>query len=376
MLMSGSEEDPYSQIFSSLKHPTRRLLLRTLKEKPPKRFSQLQAELKVDSPTLSYHIDSLRGLVEKKGDYYSLTDLGVAAQNLMGRVEETRKNLSPTRTHLVRTGIGLVMVLVLIGWTAFAVGWTVPNDRASTMDSVLRGVPESGTFQFDAKPGTQSGFVLGMFFSPPRPGEYAQEVSNGLQFYAVPRPSSSPWEVKVNYATFLFTVTNGSGKVWITGPQGSLASLSCGLSCSIEFSPAGGFFFGPAPGSNVRGFWFSEMAGEGNYTFWVQNSGPGAAYGNVTMGASSVVYSRPYFFAGILTIVPAAAYLGLAFFSLVQSMQRRTGRMGSDLSKITASGARTMAESTPANFLKKCKWCGFAIPIAAESCYECGKPQT
>jgi DNA-binding transcriptional ArsR family regulator/ribosomal protein L40E len=375
MLMSGSEEDPYSQIFSSLKHPTRRLLLRTLKDEPPKRFSQLQAELKVDSPTLSYHLDSLRGLVEKRGDYYSLTDLGVAAQNLMGRVEETRKSLSPNRTNLARAGIGLVMVLVLLGWTAFAVGWTVPNDRASITDSVLHGVPESGIFQFDAKPGTQSGFVLGMFFSPPRPGEYAQEVSNGLQFYAVPRPSSSPWEVKVNYATFLFTVTNGSGKVWITGPQASLASLSCGLSCSIEFSPAGGFFFGPAPGSSVRGFWFSEMAGEGNYTFWVQNSGPGVAYGNVTLGASSVVYSRPYFFAGILTIVPGAAYLGLAVYSAMQPMRRGMRLKSLGGGKISAGEAKTMAESTPAAFLKKCKWCGAELPIAAERCYECGKPQ-
>src|SRR5207245_11471638 len=87
--MSGSEDDPYSQIFSSLKHPTRRLLLRTLKEEPPKRFSQLQAELRLDSPTLSYHLDSLLGLVEKKGDYYSLSDLGVAVVILMGSVDET-----------------------------------------------------------------------------------------------------------------------------------------------------------------------------------------------------------------------------------------------------------------------------------------------
>jgi fatty-acyl-CoA synthase len=89
--MSGSEEDPYSRIFSSLKHPTRRLLLRSLKEQPSKRFSKLQSELGIDSPTLSYHLDSLTGLVDKKGDGYLLTDLGVAASNLMGRVEETKR---------------------------------------------------------------------------------------------------------------------------------------------------------------------------------------------------------------------------------------------------------------------------------------------
>ena len=374
--MSGSEDDPYSQIFSSLKHPTRRLLLRTLKEEPPKRFSQLQAELRLDSPTLSYHLDSLQGLVEKKGDYYSLTDLGVAAHNLMGRVEETRKTLSLSRTHLVRAGIGLVMVLVLLGWTSFAVGWTTPSDRASIEDSVLHGVPMTSIFKFNTQPGTKAAFVLGMFYTPPRPGEYAQGTKDDLQFYAVPRPNSSPWEVRVNYAMFSFTVNNGSGKVWITNPQGSLAPLSCGLSCTIDWPPAGGIFYGPAPGSSVRAFWFSEMAGEGNYTLLVQNNGPGAAYGNVTAGASSVVYSRPYFLAGILTVVPAATYLGLALYGAVRSMQREMNQKGLDGTRITPAQAKTVAASTTASFLKKCKWCDHDLPIAAESCYECGKPQT
>jgi DNA-binding transcriptional ArsR family regulator len=373
--MSRSEEDPYSQIFSSLKHPTRRLLLRTLREEPTRRFSQLQAELKVDSPTLSYHLDALQGLVEKKGDYYSLTDLGIAAHNLMGRVEETRKSSSQTRTHLVRAGIGLAMVLVLLGWTGFAIGWTIPNDRASIDDSVLHGAPLTGIFKFNTQPGTQAGFALGMFYTPPRPGEYAQGSSSDLQFYAVPRASSSPWEVRVNYAMFSFTVTNGSGKVWITNPQGHLSPLSCGLSCTIDWPPAGGLFWGPAPGSSVRGFWFSEMAGEGNYTLWVQNTGPGATYGNITAGASSVVYSRPYFLAGILTVVPAAAYLGLALYATVRFMQREMDPKGLDGPRTTPREAKTMAESTPASFLKKCKWCGYDLPIAAESCYECGKPQ-
>ncbi len=35
-----------------------------------------------------------------------------------------------------------------------------------------------------------------------------------------------------------------------------------------------------------------------------------------------------------------------------------------------------MGASTPASFLKKCKWCDYELPIAAESCYKCGKPQT
>src|SRR2546427_12871615 len=119
MLMSGSEEDPYSQIFSSLKHPTRRLLLRSLKERPSKRFSKLQSELLIDSPTLSYHLDALRGLVEKNGEGYSLTELGAAAYNLMGRVEETKKRRTPTVGRSDWSGNGLVIQIGSLSWGGF-----------------------------------------------------------------------------------------------------------------------------------------------------------------------------------------------------------------------------------------------------------------
>jgi hypothetical protein len=48
---------------------------------------------------------------------------------------------------------------------------------------------------------------------------------------------------------------------------------------------------------------------------------------------------------------------------------------GLEVSKIIVAQAEKMAESTPGSFLKKCKWCGYDLPIAAESCYEYGKSQ-
>jgi len=171
--MSGSEEDPYSRIFSSLKHPTRRLLLRSLKEQPFKRFSKLQSELGIDSPTLSYHLDSLTGLVDKKGDGYSLTELGVAASNLMGRVEETERARTPALSHRVRFGVGLVMVLVLLAWGMFALTWTIPNDRVSIVDSVVHGQQVAVGIPLSVQPSTNMSYVLEMFHRPPRPGEWS-----------------------------------------------------------------------------------------------------------------------------------------------------------------------------------------------------------
>ena len=373
MLMSGSEEDPYSQIFSSLKHPTRRLLLRSLKERPSKRFSKLQSELVIDSPTLSYHLDALRGLVEKNGEGYSLTELGAAAYNLMGRVEETKKRRTPTLSHRVRSGIGLVMVIVLLSWGVFALTWTIPNDRVTILDSVLHGQPWTYGHSISVPPGTNGTFVLGMFHQSPSPGLTGGGLLNGFMIYDVPMTSSNPWEVKLEYAVFSFLIAfNGSSNAtfWMTDPQGSLAPLSCGLSCSVAITPR---IVPWLSGGSVRGSWFTEMMGEGNYTFWIQNTGPGVAYGNVTAGASTVTYSRPYFLAGLLTIVPAAGYLGLAAYSIGGSVQRSMNQNDLEVRKPTGGEAKTMGASTPASFLKKCKWCGYDLPIAAESCYKCGE---
>jgi DNA-binding transcriptional ArsR family regulator len=374
--MSGSEEDPYSQIFSSLKHPTRRLLLRSLKERPSKRFSKLQSELGIDSPTLSYHLDALTGLVDKKGDGYSLTDLGVAASNLMGRVEETKRARTPALSHRVRFGVALVMVLVLLAWGVFALTWTIPNDRVSIVDSVVHGQQVTVRIPFSVQPITNGTYVLEMFHRPWSSGDGSETQPNGWKAYNVPTSSSSPWEAKVNYAVFSIVAAFKGGSnwtLWLTNPQGFLAPISCGLSCSIEYSPRIGSI---GSGFSFSGLWFTEMTSEGNYTLWIQNLGPGLIYGNVTMGASTVVYSRPYFLVGALTIVPAAGYLGLAAYSLVREMQRWMNQKGLEAAKTTPGEARNMANSTPTTYLKKCRSCGEELPIAAEKCYKCGKPQT
>src|SRR5437899_12136247 len=167
--MSGSEEDPYSQIFSSLRQPRGRLLLRSLKERPSKRFSKLQSELVIASRTLSYPLDALRGLVEKNGEGYSRTELGAAAYNLMGRVEETKKRRAPTLSHRVRSGIGLVMVIALLSWGVFALTCTIPNDRVTILDSVRRAQPSTYGHSISVPPGTNGPFVLAMFHQSPRP---------------------------------------------------------------------------------------------------------------------------------------------------------------------------------------------------------------
>jgi DNA-binding transcriptional ArsR family regulator len=62
--MSGSEEEIYSIMFSSLKHPVRRKILRMLASKPLT-FMEMVENLGVSSAHLTYHLESLGELVSK-----------------------------------------------------------------------------------------------------------------------------------------------------------------------------------------------------------------------------------------------------------------------------------------------------------------------
>jgi len=87
--MSGSEDEIYSTMFSSLKHPVRRKILRMLAQRPMM-FSEMLEALEVTSPHLTYHLESLGELVTKTDDgKYKLSTFGEASVNTMKRVEET-----------------------------------------------------------------------------------------------------------------------------------------------------------------------------------------------------------------------------------------------------------------------------------------------
>ncbi len=89
--LSDPEEEPYSIIFASLKHPVRRKILRMLSEKSMT-FSEMLDVLKVSSPFLTYHLENLGELVCKTGNgKYRLSTFGETAVVTMSRVEDTSR---------------------------------------------------------------------------------------------------------------------------------------------------------------------------------------------------------------------------------------------------------------------------------------------
>lgn len=86
--MPDSEEEIYSIMFSSLKHPVRRKILRMLAEKSMS-FSQMLEALGVSSSHLTYHLENLGELLSKADDgQYRLSTFGEAAVSTMKIVEE------------------------------------------------------------------------------------------------------------------------------------------------------------------------------------------------------------------------------------------------------------------------------------------------
>jgi DNA-binding transcriptional ArsR family regulator len=86
--MSGSEEETYSAMFSSLRHPARRKILRMLSEKSLT-FSEILDQLEIPSSHLTYQLENLGELVVKKDDgKYKLSSFGEAAIVMMKGAEE------------------------------------------------------------------------------------------------------------------------------------------------------------------------------------------------------------------------------------------------------------------------------------------------
>jgi DNA-binding transcriptional ArsR family regulator len=87
-MSTGSEEETYSLMFSSLRHPARRKILRMLSEKTMT-FSHMLEELAIPSSHLTYHLENLGELVIKEKDgKYKLSSFGSAAVSMMKGAEE------------------------------------------------------------------------------------------------------------------------------------------------------------------------------------------------------------------------------------------------------------------------------------------------
>jgi hypothetical protein len=117
-----AEEEIYSTMFRSLKHPARRKILRMIADKPMS-FSQLQEELAISSSYLTYHLESLGQLLSKEENgTYKLSAFGLATINTMKTVEETPESVQPKKSPTKKWKMLVaVMAIAVILVSSFSV---------------------------------------------------------------------------------------------------------------------------------------------------------------------------------------------------------------------------------------------------------------
>ena len=117
--MSDGQEEIYSIMFSSLKHPARRKILRILADKPLT-FSEMLELLGVSSSNLTYHLDNLGELVAKgENGLYKLSTFGLASVNTM-RVVEEAPEVQPKKRLGLSFKWRTVLAAMLVGMIVFA----------------------------------------------------------------------------------------------------------------------------------------------------------------------------------------------------------------------------------------------------------------
>lgn len=90
---SQPDEAPISkedEIFKLLTHQTRRDIIKVLGERDLT-FSQIKKKLEIESPTLSYHLKSMKEFVIQKKSKYTFSDIGRAALLLLTKTDQSMK---------------------------------------------------------------------------------------------------------------------------------------------------------------------------------------------------------------------------------------------------------------------------------------------
>ncbi len=85
-----ADETEEDEVFKSLSHPTRRQIIKAVGLNGSLSFSEILKNIGViDSPSLSYHLKSIKVLLDQKDGKYKLTKIGNSAYNLLEKTDQS-----------------------------------------------------------------------------------------------------------------------------------------------------------------------------------------------------------------------------------------------------------------------------------------------
>lgn len=291
-------EETYSLIFTSLKHPIRRRILRMLSSQPLA-FSEILDSLSIDSGHLSYHLDGLGELITRSQDgKYGLSSIGAAAVKLMSGVEEhpamPYHKQSETMLGVVNF-YSLILASILVAASLFFVNFTVLTSgyEASTSGIAVLILPGQ-TFEFNV----------------------TIVYSEGIEVHVVGN-SSVYRERKPPVSSFVAWET---GRLWFV-----LESNGAYDTYIVVYSPDGtvktaGFGTGQWGGSALVP---AEISRAGSYMAEIRNVGSEDLHGLFRADEEWQSFERPYFYYGIVGLLFALVYPLLITVRLLRGRSRK-----------------------------------------------------
>jgi DNA-binding transcriptional ArsR family regulator len=118
-----AETNEYDAIFTALKHPVRRQILRLLEQKGEASFTEIQYAVGTnDTGLMSYHLRELVPLVEQTArGKYRLSEIGQTSMVLFQKVEREKQRTSTAVHKELEKTIGeIVSLFLIIGATLMA----------------------------------------------------------------------------------------------------------------------------------------------------------------------------------------------------------------------------------------------------------------
>jgi len=346
------EDETYSVIFASLKHPVRRKILRMLAEKPLL-FSEIKESVAIDSGHLNYHLENLSDLIIHLNDgKYGLSSIGKAAVKLMSGVEEhqpqtVHKRL--TARKIISTVYPLLLVVALVIASLFVLNYSVQATGFSAPDS--NSVQSRSSNIFIGGANQTVNFILTTERSPVN-GAYNVNVNmEAFSMTSYSNPDFGSLTTPVNVG-FYPLVTK------LAVPQVDIQRIYIGLNITSQMTGfySNGFLngsnhiitgVGPSLPLTVQGpngetsNWAPQwkigdketeyyvptsidVSAPGNYQFNISYGAGGIVgwNGYMTLNASWQYIEKPYFYYGIAGLIFALGYIVFAVVDRVYIKKR------------------------------------------------------
>ena len=326
MVEDKLEEETYSLIFTSLKHPVRRRILRMLADKPLT-YSEILETLNIDSGHLSYHLESLGDLIMHSQDgKYLLSSIGIAAVRLMSGVEEhpsLSSSQKPRMSEVMPKVFSLVLVMILIAAGIHFVTYTTPTSTATLNQDWIYPTPfvigAGQTFEFNVTleywrypviGASNPIFSRSMYGGPFGPDAYTFEVQPPPNTYTA-RAGGSIWlDFRLN------TTSRIRPGVLILMPFGFPNDLEVDVYTPNENKSLGklDWTYGKIEHFTSPTVEVNQL---GTYRFIIKNNDSNEWTGTITPNVEWQIIEKPYFYCGLMGLVISTGYIALISYTVL-----------------------------------------------------------